>query len=135
MSTMNAPTPVLVAFIVCDQVIQDRLGGKHTLVGIFSNITAERFPATHKSPWLYAKMIDCEGNYDIRVEFVKVSTQDVLIEGGGSLAAADRHTSVEFVSLLPNLPLPSAGEYEFRLWMNEKFISNVRITAIEQAPR
>ena len=133
MSSMASPTPVLVAFLVCDSVIQDGPSGKNTLVGVFSNITVSNFPATHVSPWLYAKLINCEGDYVVKIEFVMVSTQEILIEGDASMNVLNRHANAEFVSQLPNLPLPSAGEYEFRLWMNNKFISNVRITVHEQA--
>lgn len=127
MSNYAPPTPVLIAFLVCDYVIQDSLGRKPTLVGIFSNIWVQEFPASHSSSWLYAKLIDCEGDYAIKIEFVRVATQEVLMEGHGNGTSSNRHLNVEIISQLPELSIPAAGEYEFRLWMNDKFIANVRI--------
>ena len=129
MSTMGPPTPVLVAMLVCDTAIQEGTSKKYTLVGVFSEINVQTFPAMHESSWLYAKLIGCEGEYSTRIEFVRVSDQNVLVSGEGKLIATDRHASVECVSNLPGLPLEIPGEYEFRLWMNDRFISNVRITA------
>ena len=129
MSTMGPPTPVLVAMLVCDTAIQEGHSKKHTLVGVFSEINVQAFPAMHASPWLYAQLIGCEGEYNTRVDFARVSDQKVLVSGEAKLIAADRHASVERAWRLPLLPLEVAGEYEFRLWMNDRFISNVRITA------
>lgn len=129
MSTMGPPTPVLVALLVCDTAIQDSQSKKYTLVGVFSEITAHNFPAIHSSAWLYAKLIGCEGEYITRVDFARVSDQKVIISGEGNLIAHDRHASVDCAWSLPRLPLEVPGEYEFRLWMNDKFISNVRVTA------
>ncbi len=135
MNSVSTPTPALVAFLVCDSVIQDGPSGKKTLVGVFSNILVENFPAAHASPWLFVKLIDCEGSYDVKFEFVRVSGQEILLEANGNLNATDRHSNTEFALQLPQLPIPAAGQYEFRLWMNEKFISNVRIDVDVQESR
>ena len=129
MGTMGPPTPVLVAMLVCDTAIQEGTSKKYTLVGVFSEINVQTFPAIHGTAWLYAKLIGCEGEYSTKIDFVRVSDQRVLVSGEGKLIARDRQASVECVSNLPGLPLEIPGEYEFRLWMNDRFISNVRITA------
>ena len=124
-----APTPVPIAFLICDQTSQDVTTGKTTIVGVFSDIWAEQFPASHVSTFLYTKLIDCEGEYEFRIEFVQVATQDGLLEAIGEIASESRHRYTEFVLPSPPLPLPAPGEYEFRLWMNNKFISSVRVWA------
>ena len=58
-----------------------------------------------------------------------MATQDRLLEAIGGFTAKSRHRYTEFVLSSPPLPLPAPGEYEFRLWMNNKFISSVRVWA------
>lgn len=43
---MNMIEPKLTSLLVCDQVITDK-DGKHTLIGVFGNINAPKFPAIH----------------------------------------------------------------------------------------
>ena len=123
--------PVPVAFLVCDQVSQDSATGKKTIVGVFNNIASTLFPAQHSQLSLYIKLIDCEGFYQSKIDFVRVSTQEKLLEAVGTVSSNDRHEYSEIVVPFPRVPLPAPGEYEFRFWMNGKFISHVRFTAIE----
>ena len=124
-------SPVPVAFLVCDQVSEDRTTRKTTVVGVFDAVGVREFPGAHSPAALYIKLIDCEGHYECKIEFVRVSTQEVLIEFEGSLESSNRQAYVEMAIPVPSLPLPAAGQYEFRLWMNDMFISNIRFEARE----
>ena len=126
---MSVLSPVPVAFLICDQVSEDRTTGKKTVVGVFDAVWVMEFPGTHSPAALYIRLIDCEGNYDCKIEFVRVSTQEVVMEIEGSLESLDRNVYVEMTTPLPPLPLPAAGQYEFRLWMNNMFVGNARFTA------
>ena len=122
-------SPVPVAFLVCDQVSEDRATGKKTVVGVFNAVWVMEFPRAHSPATLYIRLIDCEGSYECKIEFVQVSTQEVVMVLEGSLESSDRHAYVEMTPPMPPLPLPAPGEYEFRLWMNNMFVSNIRFTA------
>jgi hypothetical protein len=101
--------PVPVAFLVCDQVSQDSVTGKKTIVGVFNNIVSGRFPAQHSQLSLYVKLIDCEGLYDCKLEFVQVSTQDVLFEHAVQITARDRHNYHEVVINVQGVQMPAPG--------------------------
>lgn len=126
---LSVLSPVPVAFLICDQVSEDRSTGKKTVVGVFDAVRVMEFPGVHSPATLYIRLIDCEGNYECKIEFVQVSTQEVVMVMEGSLESSDRHAYVEMTPPMPQLPLPAPGEYEFRLWMNDMFISNIRFTA------
>jgi len=129
---MAAPTPVLTAFLVCDQIVEDKATGKKTIVGTFNQIAASEFPTQHAPSSLYVKLIDCEGSYQFKIEFAKVSTQEILAECNGTANSKTRHEYAEYIIPWPSIPLPGPGEYEFRLWMNNSFLGNVRIKASQQ---
>lgn len=121
----SLPVPVPLAFLLCDQVITDADTKKKTLVGVFDRIWVNKFPTEHLGAALYARLIGAEGDYDIRVEYVQVDSQSILAEGTARMQVEDRHMPAEFSMVLPPLPIPSPGGYEFRLWMNERYIQRV----------
>ena len=131
--TSPLPTPVPVAFLLCDQISVDASSGKKTIVGVFDRIWVGQFPASHSPVWLYVRVIDCEGQYPVRVEYVQVSNQAILGRAEGTANSQNRHRYTDFVLQLPRIPLPEQGEYEFRLWMNNKFISSIRLTALPRS--
>jgi len=126
----NLPTPVPVAFLICDQVSVELQTGKKTLSGLFDRIWVKVFPTTHGRSTLFARVIDCEGEYQFKFEYVQVSTQTILGEASGTVTCRDRQQYSDLTLPWPAMPLPERGEYEFRLWMNDKFISRSRLTAL-----
>ena len=131
--TSFSPTPVPVAFLVCDKVIIEADSGKRTIVGVFDQVEISEFPAVCGPIWLYISVIDCEGDYSNLIEYVQVSTQKVLAQANGTTTSANRQVCVDLVLPWPQLPLPEAGEYEFRFWMNGKFISRTRVSVVSHA--
>lgn len=127
--TPSLPTPVPVAFLLCDQVSVDSMSGKKTIIGVFDRIWVETFPAAHRPIWLYVRVINCEGQYPVKIEYVQVASQTVMGRAEGTAHSGDRQIYTDFVLQLPQIPLPERGEYEFRLWMDNKFISSIRLTA------
>jgi hypothetical protein len=117
------------AFLLCDQVISDEATKKKTLVGIFDRIWVSKFPTEHKPVALYARLYDAEGEYDVRVEYVKLSDESVLARANGKLQVHDRRKPVEFALSLSSIPIPEPGEYEFRLWIGNRYIQKVRFVA------
>lgn len=121
--------PIPMAFLLCDQVISDEATKKKTLVGVFDRIWVSKFPTEHKPVALYARLYDAEGEYDVRVEYVKLSDESVLARANGKLQVRDRRKPVEFALALSSIPIPEPGEYEFRLWIGNRYIQKVRFVA------
>lgn len=126
------PTPVSIAFLICDQVIVDRDSNKKTIVGVFDRINVRQFPTMYAPLSLYARVIDAEGEYDVRIDYVKVADEAALARIEAKAVARDRHAPAEFSFRLPPIPIPSAGEYEFRLWMNGRYIHRVKFNAVQR---
>lgn len=128
----ETPTPVPIALLLCDQVLSDSATEKKTIVGTFDRIWANRFPAIHRNATLFAKLIDCEGEYDIRVEYVQVAGEKVLGTADAKLSSEDRQQYHDFHLQIQGIRIPEAGEYEFRLWMNNRYIHRIRFSAQAQ---
>ena len=125
----SPPTPVAVACLLCDRVIIDEDVGDRTIIGEYDEIWYEQFPGSLGSSMLFLKVIDCEGQYDLRIDYVQVSTQELLDTFEAVCSYHDRQSYAEFNLRLPRLSVPEPGEYELRVWMNERFVTSIRLKA------
>ena len=93
MPTSARPHPSLNAMLLCDLTIREHGTGKMSLIGIFENISAARFPVVHRALTVYAKLADAEGDYGIRLELVRQSQAEEFYR-----ALCERHVPVEYVT-------------------------------------
>ena len=132
--TLSKVVPFLLAILVCDSGIIDRNSGKKTLVGIFDRVIAKEFPT---SRWLsvYFKLSDAQGNYRFKVQYAQVKTGKILVE-----ARTEKPQTIEsrldifdsLISFPRALPIPEAGQYEFRLSANDMFLGRIAINAAQR---
>ncbi len=60
--------PQLLAWLTCDGVHIDPGSGKHTILGIFSNIQARHFPVTHPFMIWFLTITDCApGQHKLKI--------------------------------------------------------------------
>ena len=131
---MSGSTPYPLAILLCDQIIVDDRSKKKTLVGIFDLIYARQFPAKHHSLSVYVRLTDAEGQYKFRMDYVQIKTDKLL--GRADIPAVtitDRLKAHELVMEFPPIEIPEPGDYEFRLWANDRYIGRVKFTAVEGA--
>jgi len=90
---------------------------------------------THKAAAIYIRIADAEGSYDMRLQYVRVDTQEVLHEATGRLEVqlSERYGEADFAVPLSAIMIPEPGYYEFRLFINEQFFQKVRFQAIQSA--
>jgi len=129
----NAPPmpPVPMAFLICDQVITDEATKKKTLVGVFDHIMVKQFPARHGPVALYARLFDSEGTHECGVDYIRTDTQEVLGNAKGQINVRSRNKSFEFSLNLPAIEIPEPGEYEFRLYLDNRMMHRARLTVLE----
>ncbi len=125
--------PNLNAMLICDLTIREERTGKVSLIGVFESIAATTFPTVHRALAVYAKLSDAEGEYDIRLELVRLDDARTVAEGRMAAKFADRLTAAELIFNLENLPFERPGRYEFRLHANERFVAGKSFTVM-QAP-
>ena len=129
-------TPVLKAFLVCDLVIQDAGTGKKSLIGVFHELKATRFPAVHPTLWIYANLTDAHGQYAFEIRLVDVAEGEVLGRGAPPPIEIPGPLQVtELSAQLRNVTLPRPGTYEFQLIANGELVATKAIRVGEvQAP-
>jgi hypothetical protein len=116
--------PSVQAFLVCDQVIEDSLTKKKSLVGIFTHLQAGAFPFQHQHLALYFCLTDAEGTYQFEIDLVYLNGEQLVCRATlPNIVIADRLQSCDFGLNIPVLIFPSPGRYEFRLKMDGHLIA------------
>ena len=131
---LSRVVPYLLALLVCDSGTIDPNSGKKTLVGIFDRVWAEKFST---SRWLsvYFKLTDAQGKYQFKVQYAQVKTDNILAEAATRDALTIKSRLDTFDSLISfpqALPIPEAGQYEFRLYANNMFLGRITINAVQR---
>jgi hypothetical protein len=118
--------------LLCDLTIREHGTGKMSLIGIFENISAARFPVVHRALTVYAKLADAEGDYVIRLELLRLDDSHMVAQGTLRASFADRMTPGELSVNLENLGFERPGRYEFRLYADDRFVASKSFTVIQQ---
>ena len=61
------PTPIGLAIVVCDQIIEDKLTGKKSLIGIFNQIGTNNFPCRHPQMCVFVSLTEGRGQCAARL--------------------------------------------------------------------
>ncbi len=132
-----SPTPKTNAMLICDYVITEQGTNKKSLIGIFENINVARFPCVHHSLSVYVKMTEGQGNYRFRLELVDLKSDKVI--GGGDLPNPIEMNNplraYELVFNLKGLKFMHAGDYEFRLFANDRIFGQKTFVVSERKPK
>ena len=114
------PSPIPLSMVICDTVIEDKITGKKSLIGLFNNINARKVPAVHPSLSVYISLTEGVGSYDGKLRCIFGNKP--IIELGGPIVFKSPHQIAEWNFSIRGLPLPSYGEYRFELLCDGKLV-------------
>ena len=112
---MPKPPPTALAMAICDDTIEDKMSGKKTLVGLFSNITVKACPFRHPEINIFMVLTNGHGDYNARLKCLKEDGQ-VIADLSGRVHFPDPSAIVEFNFELLGLGFPSYGLYRFEFY-------------------
>lgn len=128
------PSPVVKAFLVCDQIIHDIQTGKKSVIGIFHEVRAARFPAVHPTLWIYSNLTNGHGRYQFEIRLL--DSENKLL-GSGTPPPLDIPSplqTIELAAQLRNVQLPEKGTYVFELRANKEVLATKSIKVLEATP-
>lgn len=132
---MNLPKPDVLAMLVCDQIITDRLTGKQSLIGMFSRIHAMGFPATHPQLCVFVALTDGHGKTDLTIRVVDSNeARPPIVEGKGSVTFKDPRTIANLFLQFHGLVFPQPGEYRVQLYSDSTLLREARLELVQLKP-
>ena len=109
----NKPHPSALALIICDTVIDDKVTNKKSLIGIFNNIHADKFPCIHPVMNIFLSLTEGHGDYDCSLVCVKEDDSQDIVKMSGSLKFNSPLSVVEAKFEIRGMVLPEPGTYRF----------------------
>jgi hypothetical protein len=126
-----ARPPVVKSFLIADVVIQDRMTGKWSIIGVFDRILSPAFPVVHQQVAFYVKMGDLQGRYRIKVDFRDAADKQMGLIEGPPIDIKDVAHSFELGIGLGNVKLDRPGKYQFQLYVNDEFVASAPLDVVQ----
>ncbi|HLP01615.1 MAG TPA: hypothetical protein VK178_12340 [Opitutaceae bacterium] len=112
--------PQLLVWMTCDGVHIDPSTGKHTILGVFSNIRARQFPVTHPFMIWFMTITDCEpGQHTMKISIGLEPTNmmKVIERQFESRSPVQR---INLINELRNCSFPQAGDYNILVEVDDE---------------
>ncbi len=123
--------PQLLAWLTCDGVHLDPASGKHTILGVFSNIKAHRFPVTHPLMIWFLTITDCSpGQHKMRISMGLDPTQlQPLIER--PFESQSPLHRINLINEIRNLSFPQPGDYTLLVEIDDEPLLTTGLTVTQ----
>lgn len=103
--------PIGIGLLPCDSLIEDRITGKKSVIGIIGTIRVTKFPFKYPSINLLVSLTSGNGSYPCLLEVVSESKNEVIFSGQGTLKFTDPTQVVDLVFVLQRLQFNYADTY------------------------
>jgi hypothetical protein len=120
--------PNLLCWLTCDGVHIDPASGKHTILGIFSNIRAHQFPVTHPFMVWFLTVTDCAaGPHRMKILLGLDATNPTPLierpfESQGPLQR------INLINEINNLTFPEPGDYSLVIEIDDEPLLATNLT-------
>ena len=125
------PTPSGLAIVVCDQVIEDKLTNKKSLIGIFNSIAHPSFPCRHPALCIFVSLTEGRGTCQARLRIVCEETAQAVTEVNGPIEFPDVNAVVELVFNFMGLEFPEPGLYAIEFYCDDALVLERRFHALQ----
>jgi hypothetical protein len=134
--TTHRPKPDVLALIVCDQIITDRLTGKQSLIGMFSRVHARLFPASHPQLSVFVMLTDGHGKTELMIRIVDSNeARAPIVEGKGIVDFKNPRAIAHLALQFHGLVFPQPGEYRVQLWCHGELLREARLELVQLQSR
>ena len=125
------PLPKALAFIICDSVIDDKATNKKSLIGLFNNIYANKFPATHPSLNVFLSLTEGYGDYQCSLVCKKADESLELVRIPGNIKFGNPLSVAEVKFEIRGIVIPEPGVYRFDFLCGEVSVVSRKFKVIK----
>jgi hypothetical protein len=130
----NKPAPIGLAIVVCDQIIEDKLTHKKSLIGIFNQIATNKFPCQHPQIAVFISLTEGRGTSNARLKITHDESGQVIGEVTGQIQFPDIHAAVEINFNLVGLVFPQPGLYSIEFYCDDALVLERRFHVLHAQP-
>lgn len=128
------PLPTLISLLICDQVIDDRLTNKKSLIGLFDTILLQSLPAVVPQVVILATLTEIAARTPLELRLVRDADGAVLVSSSGHVEAPTPLATVDLVFAMQGIQLSAAGQYAFELLCGGELLGRRRFQVVLRKP-
>lgn len=114
------PKPQLLVWLTCDAVHIDPASGKHTILGVFSNIKARAFPVMHPHMVWFLTLTDVKpGRHTIKLSLSLDPTRPAEIINREFESHSPLHR-INLINEMRNLRFEEPGDYSILIEVDDE---------------
>ncbi len=103
--------PMGLALVVCDAIIEDKLTGKKTLVGLFDRVQTKKIPCVHPAMSVFVSLTGGRGEYPCEIVCRHTDNETVAFSAKGKVVLRDPRHVVDLVFRLNGVRFPKPEMY------------------------
>jgi len=130
-----AETPMGLALIVCDTILEDRLTGKKTLVGLFDRVQTAKLPCVHPEMCVFVSLTGGRGEYPCEIVCRHVDGETIAFSAKGKVVMRDPYQVVDLVFRLKGARFPKEDKYWLHFLVEGIPIMMRQMLVQRQAPK
>jgi hypothetical protein len=122
--------PTISFTIICDDVRQE-VGGKVSLMGLFENIYAVKFPAIHPRLAVVTEWSEGAGEYEIRTRLLSPDRQTVIRETASRITLNGVNYRHRDVSVHLNVEFKAPGTYWIENSLDDELMNTMPLKVMQ----
>ena len=126
----DAIKPSLNFTIICDDVRQE-MGGKLSLMGLFENIYAPKFPAVHPRIAILTEWSGGQGEFRIKMRILAPDGKTVIRETNSKMTLNGVNYKHRDVSLHLTVEFKTPGTYWVENFLDEELINSISLNVVQ----
>jgi hypothetical protein len=116
--------------IICDDVRQET-GGKLSLMGLFENIYATKFPAIHPRLAVFTEWSGGQGDFTIRMRILAPDRKTVIRETSSKMSLNGIQYRHRDVSVHLNVELKVSGTYWVENFLDDEMMNSIPVNVVQ----
>lgn len=121
--------PSLHFTIICDDIRQET-GGKISLMGLFENIYATKFPVIHPRLVIISEWIEGKGEFDVKTQILSTDRKTVVRQSLTKIKLNEVNFRHRNVSIHLNINFDSPGTYWIENFLDDELINSIPLRVI-----
>jgi hypothetical protein len=137
---MPDPTrrPVCLSMLICDEIYEDPLTHRRTLLGVMSILPSATVPFVYRPLAVHFSLIQLNGTHHFRLVIEHEASREVIFQtppGGEMLSCDDPNQQIDGNLAIGPTRFPHAGFYRFTLLIDEVPVAQRRLEVQIPSPR
>jgi hypothetical protein len=125
------PPPVCLALILCDHVHVDPGTGKHTILGTFSEVGFDFFPAKLPCISIFICLTEGYGSMPIRLKVIDVNEdRPAIFDVTETIDFPSPKAAVQQAVSIQGMPFEEPGEYRVQLFAGNTFLMDRMLNVV-----